>query len=128
VTDTDKALVLLEGVPVEQLANKTSSLTTRVIGSCQRDVVDAVGIESTETRRVPVEMIGKSILYLRNRGVIGGDGSLGNGFVWNLLTTRSLINLGSSNSLIDGSRVRWSGKESTAKVSSYVGKGQLKAA
>jgi hypothetical protein len=73
-------------------------------------------------------MIGKSVLDSRNRGVIGGDGSLGNGFIWNLLMTRSLINSGSSNSLIDGSRVRWSGKESMAKVSSYVGKGRLKAA
>jgi hypothetical protein len=119
VTDTNKALVPLEGIPMEQLANKASLLmVTRVTGSYQRDIVDAVGIESTETKRVPVETIGKSILDSRNQGLIRGDGSLGNGFVWNLLMTRSLINSGSSNSLIDGSRFCWSGKKLTMKVSS----------
>jgi hypothetical protein len=126
VTDIDKALVPLESIPLEQLANKASLLTLiRVTCSCQWDVVDAVGIENTETGRVPVKTIGKSVLNSRNRQLIGGDGSLRNGFIWNLLTTKSLIDSGSSNSLIDGFRVHWSGKESIMKVSSYMGKGQL---
>jgi hypothetical protein len=106
MTNTDKALISLQGIAVKQLANKSGLFTVRgKTGIGQRDIIDVVSVERTETRRVSIKMLRKGILNSANRGLVGRDKSLRRDFGLVLLMAGRRRNLGTSYSLINSSGI-----------------------